>query len=98
LPPKVRRAYWEIYAELIEHCSLDAETLTALTTKCNLKHVDAKKYIKQLVEYKLLERIEEEHVKYSSTDKGIRYVERFLELWQMAFDGEDLRKILKRKL
>ncbi len=78
---KPRRSIYEVVWEILTYCR-EPRRLTHIMMACNLNTESAKRYLSLLVEKGLLKKQDDEYV---ATEKGLRYVKLFRELYLELF-------------
>ena len=78
---KPRRSIYEVVWEILTYCR-EPRRLTHIMMTCNLNTESAKKYLYLLVEKGLLKKQGDEYI---ATEKGLRYVKLFRELYLELF-------------
>ena len=78
---KPRRSIYEVVWEILTYCR-EPRRLTHIMTACNLNTESAKRYLNLLIEKRLLKKQGSEYV---ATEKGMRYVRLFRELYLELF-------------
>ena len=86
MPSKSKRSRIQINAEILNHCK-KPRSKTNVMYKTNLCHKVVSKYIKQLQKWSLLKMYRSEAL-YSTTDKGLVFLQRYAELKQLMVAKE----------